>query len=75
MLLLLNNGNVLLNQDNRLMSHCNVSVGNGCHNVDSHNNSSVSICNNNDVNLDYERNVSGRTSFVDHDNAHSENFL
>jgi len=51
MSLLLNNGNVLLNWDNTLMSCCSVSVGNDCHNVDSHDNSSVSVCNNNDVNL------------------------
>jgi len=51
-----------------------MSIGNACHNVDSHGNFSVSVCNNNDVNLDYERNVSGRISFIDHDDDHSKDF-
>jgi len=54
------------------MTSLSMSVGNGHHNVNSDNISSVSVNINNDVNLDDEGNLMGRTSFVDHENAHSE---
>jgi len=72
MSLLPNNGNVLLHQENRVMTSISMSVGNGHHNVDSDDNSSVSVIINNDVDIDDEGNLLGRTSFVDHENAHSE---